>query len=185
LEEIFVNYQNLKSLLDTQLQEIYSAELHLAKELTTLFNAAVSTEFKSQLMRHSQETERHVEVLGDLLEKRNLGMHETRCKVMDSLLKRAAEVSQCRGDDRLLDLALIFIMRKIESFEQGSYEDAKTIAEALGETDVVKVLELHIREEGQQERGWTVLSEDMVDSLVASSETRRVSRIEERSKGVE
>jgi len=180
-----MSYYNLKSLLDLQLQELYAAELHLAKELKVLFDVAVSKEFKSQLMRHSQETQGHVEVLGELLDKRKIGIHDTRCKVMDSLLKRASEVAQSRGDDRLLDLALIFAMRKIESYEQGAYEDAKTVAEALNETEVVSVLERHILEEGQQERSWTVLGEDMVDSLVASAASTKGIEVEQRGKGGE
>ena len=180
-----MSYHNLKALLDLQLQELYAAELHLAKELKVLSEAAVSTEFKSQLMSHSQETENHVEVLGELLEKRGMGAHETRCKVMDTLLRRAGEISQSRGDDRLLDLALIFLMRKIESYEQGAYEDAKTVAEALNDTEVARVLERHIREEGQQERGWTVLAEDMVDSVVASAASKKGIEVEQREKGGE
>jgi ferritin-like metal-binding protein YciE len=104
---------------------------------------------------------------------------------MDALLRRASEVAQSRGDDRLLDLALIFIMRKIESYEQGAYEDAKTVAEALNETEVISVLERHILEEGQQERSWTVLGEDMVDSLVASAVSTKGIKVEQGEKGVE
>ena len=180
-----MSYHNLKSLLDSQLQELYAAELHLSKELKMLFDVAVSKEFQSQLMRHSRETQNHVEVLGELLEKRKIGVQETRCKVMDALLRRASEVAQSRGDDRLLDLALIFIMRKIESYEQGAYEDAKTVAEALNETEVISVLERHILEEGQQERSWTVLGEDMVDSLVASAVSTKGIKVEHGEKGVE
>jgi ferritin-like metal-binding protein YciE len=180
-----MSYYNLKSVLDSQLQELYAAELHLAKELKVLFEVAVSKEFKSQLLGHSRETQSHVEVLGELLERRKIVVHETRCKVMDALLKRASEVAQSRGDDRLLDLALIFIMRKIESYEQGAYEDAKTVAEALNEGEVVSILERHIREEGQQERSWTVLAEDMVDLLGASAASTKGMEVEQREKGVE
>ena len=180
-----MSYYNLKSVLDSQLQELYAAELHLAKELKVLFEVAVSKEFKSQLLSHSRETQSHVEVLGELLERRKIVVHETRCKVMDALLKRASEVAQSRGDDRLLDLALIFIMRKIESYEQGAYEDAKTVAEALNEGEVVSILERHIREEGQQERSWTVLAEDMVDLLGASAASTKGMEVEQREKGVE
>jgi hypothetical protein len=180
-----MSYHSLKSVLDSQLQQLYAAELYLAKELKVLFEVAVSKEFKSQLLSHSRETQSHVEVLGELLERRKIGVPETRCKVMDALLRRASEVAQSRGDDRLLDLALIFIMRKIESYEQGAYEDAKTVAEALNESEIVSILERYIREEGQQERSWTVLAEDMVDSLGASAASTKGIEVEQRAKGVE
>jgi ferritin-like metal-binding protein YciE len=84
----------------------------------------------------------------------------------------------------LLDLGLVLTMRTIDTLEQRAYEDAKTIAEALGEDEVVKVLESHLLEEGQQECSWTVLAEDMVDELVSvASRTRRES--EEGVEGVQ
>jgi ferritin-like metal-binding protein YciE len=72
-------------------------------------------------------------------------------------------------------------MRTIETLEQRAYEDAKTIAEALGEDEVVKLLKAHLLEEGQQECCWTVLAEDMVDELVSAAS--RIGR--ESEEGVE
>jgi ferritin-like metal-binding protein YciE len=103
--------------------------------------------------------------MAQLLKGRSLDPHEGKCRVIDSLLKKGQEILQSRGEDAVLDLGLVFIMRKIDLLEQSGYEDAKTVAEALGEDSVVKILEQHIREEGQHERSWVVLGEDMVDSL--------------------
>lgn len=167
-------YQTLQSTLDLQLQELYAAEAHLAKELKHFIDVAVSAEFKSQLEKHSKETEQHAQAMLTLLQRRNLDAHEAKCRVMDALIKRGSEIVQSRGDDMLLDLGLVLTLRTIEMVEQSTYEGAKTIAEALGEDEVVKVLERHLREEGQQERSWTVLAEDMVDALIlASTKARR------------
>jgi ferritin-like metal-binding protein YciE len=177
-------YQTLKSLLDLQLQEIYAVELHLTREIKHYIDGAVSSELRSQLLKHSAETERHVKELSDLLQKRDLDPQEAKCRSVDALLRKGSDIIQSRGIDMLLDLGLVLTMRTIDTLEQRAYEDAKTIAEALGEDEVVKVLESHLLEEGQQECSWTVLAEDMVDELVSvASRTRRES--EEGVEGVQ
>ncbi len=158
-------YNELKSLLDLLLVDIYAAEQHLSRELKNFVDGAVSAEFRSQLEKHLHETEAHVRSVAELLKSRSLDPHEGKCRILDSLLRKGQEILQSRGDDAVLDLGLVFIMRKIDLLEQSSYEDAKTLAEAIGEDAVVKVLEQHIRDEGQHERSWVVLGEDMVDSL--------------------
>lgn len=165
-------YNELKSLLDLLLVDIYAAEQHLSRELKQYVDSAVSAELRSQLEKHLKETEAHARSVAGLLKSRSLDPHEGKCRVLDSLLKKGQEILQSRGDDAVLDLGLVFIMRKIDLLEQSSYEDAKTLAEALGEHAVVKVLEQHIREEGQHERSWVVLGEDMVDSLAVKGSAK-------------
>ena len=162
-------YQTLRSLLDLQLQELYAAEAHLARELKHYIDGAVSTELKSQLVKHKEDTEHHAEGLATLLQKRSLDLHGVTCRVMDALIKRGNEIIQSRGDDMLLDLGLVLTLRAIDTLEHSWYENAKTMAEALGEEEVVRVLNRYLREEGQQERSWTVLAEDMIDALVAAA----------------
>lgn len=162
-------YSTLRSLLNSQLQELYAAQLHISREIARYIEGAVSSELKAQLRLHAVETERHADALGELLKKRNLDPHQTKCRVVDVLIKKGHDIIQSRGTDPLLDLGLVLTMRAIDAYHQSSYEEAKTIAEALGEVDVIKLLEQHMREEGQQERSWMVLAEDMVDALVVAS----------------
>jgi ferritin-like metal-binding protein YciE len=167
-------YSTLQSLLDAQLQELYAAEVHISKELKRYMEGVVSSELKTQLGKNSEETERHAEALGALLKKRNLDPHQAKCRVVDVFIKKGQDIIQSRGSDTLLDIGLVLAMRSIDAFEQAAYEEARIIAEALEESEVVKLLEKHMREEGQQERSWMVLAEDMVDALVtASSRTKQ------------
>jgi len=172
--EVVMLYSNLQSLLDAQLQERYAAEVHVSRELQGYIDGAVSSEFKVQLATHGEESERQAAALATLLKKRNLDSHHSKCRVIDVLIKKGYDIIQSRGSDTMLDLGLVFTMRAIAAYEQSSYEEVKTIAEALGECDVVKLLEKHLREEGQQERSWMALAEDMVDALVTvSSKTKQ------------
>lgn len=160
-------YQSLKSLLNLQLQELYVMETHLAREMQRYIEGAVSSEFKSQLNRHTEETRKHSENLARLLRQRNIDPNQARCRTFDALIKRGGEIVESRGSDMLIDLGLVLQMRSIETLEQRAYEDAKMIAEALGEDDVVEIIDAHLRDEGQQECSWTVLAEDMVDEIVS------------------
>ncbi|MFN4894949.1 MAG: ferritin-like domain-containing protein [Pseudomonadota bacterium] len=164
-----MTYQTLQSLLDQQLQEIYATEAHVARELSHYIDGVVSTEFKSQLAKHGEETQQRLEKISNLLQKLNIDPHHAKCRFMDALIKKGSEIVERRGKDALLDLGLVLNMRTIETIAQRSYEDARTIAEALGEDEVVSILEENCREAAQQECSWTVLAEDMVDALIASA----------------
>jgi ferritin-like metal-binding protein YciE len=155
----------LESLLNEHLQELHAAETHLVKEMPRLIQGALSSEFKSMLQQHAVESERHADYLEGLLKERGLPLHEVRCKPIDLLLKRGLEISERRGDTVLLDLSLISVLRQIETYERCAYETTRTLAEALDLNNIVKTLDLHIRDEGQMEQSWSVLIEDMVDSL--------------------
>jgi ferritin-like metal-binding protein YciE len=164
-----MHYPSLQSLLDAKLQEIYAAEAHVAREIKHFVDGAASSEIKSQLVKHGEETAHHAESLAAILKKRNLDPHQAKCRVIDVLIKKGHDIIQSRGSDALLDLGLVLTMRAIDTFEQCSYEEARPVAEALGEGEVVQLLEKHLREEGQQERSWMVLAEDMIDALVSVS----------------
>lgn len=168
-------YSTLQSLLDAQLHELYAAEVHVSREMKCYVDGAVSSELKAQLVKYGGEAERRAEALEALLKKRDLDPHQSRCRVIDVLIKKGHDIIQSRGSDAMLDFGLVLTMRAIAAYEQNSYEDAKTIAEAIGKGEMAKVLEKHQREDGQQERSFMALAEDMVDALVTVSSKARQS----------
>jgi ferritin-like metal-binding protein YciE len=128
------------------------------------------------LRQHAQESEKHARYLEGLLKERGLPLHAVRCKPIDLLLRQGLEIAERRGDTVLLDISLIAVFRHIETYERCAYETARLLAEALNLADIVKALDAHIRDEGQMEQSWTVLSEDMIDSLHKESGAQKPAR---------
>jgi ferritin-like metal-binding protein YciE len=155
----------LESLFNGHVQELHAAETHIVKDMPRLIQGALSSEFKSMLQQHAEVSARHARNLEQLLKQRGVALHTAHCKPIEVLLKQGLEIAERRGDTVLLDLHLISVLRQIESYQRCAYETARTLADALELVDVAKILDTHIREAGQMEQSWTVLSEDMVDSL--------------------
>jgi ferritin-like metal-binding protein YciE len=78
-----------------------------------------------------------------------------------------------QGEAGIIDVALIAVLRRIEFCEISSYETARSIAEALGEEEVLKILEENLREEEVMERFLTVLSEELIDDQSLSGGASR------------
>jgi ferritin-like metal-binding protein YciE len=58
-------------------------------------------------------------------------------------------------------------VRQIENVERGLHEITRTLAEALGLVDIVRVLDQSRDEEDHMERALTVLGDDMIDTIAA------------------
>lgn len=158
-------YSTLQELLNEQLVQLYAAKSHLAKVLPSLIEGISSSEFKSCLRLHLEQTKKHVESLESELINLNGSVQGTRCKVIDALIQQGMELFERPGDEVLLDTGLIFVMRHIENYECSCYEHARTIAEVLGYKRLVAMLDQHKEEDEEMERSWTVLGEDMIDTV--------------------
>ena len=156
---------NLEDVFNNSLQELLSSEVHLFKEFPRLIEGAYSSELKSMLTKHYEETRKHMLSLEELIRLRSTPSQSVPCRVIDALIKRGVELSEKRGEPILLDLALIFIMRQIEMYEIAAYESARLMGEALSLHDGVKLLDSIILDAQEVERSWVVLGEDMIDSV--------------------
>ena len=160
-------YSSLHALLDDQIQELYAAEHDLVRRLPLLSEGACSTELKHCIQAHAEETEKQVDRLEHILRARGLPLRARSHRAIEALVRQGLELIERRGNETLLDLGLIFILRHIEDIERGSYEIARTIAESLDASDIVKTLDQSRDEEDLMERSLTVLGDDMIDSVAA------------------
>lgn len=155
----------LDSLLHEYLQELHACEAQVAKEMPRLVEGALSSELRTLLKNHGEESARHEASLAAVLKQSGASVYGVRCRVGDALLKHALEVADMRGNSVLLDLSLLLVLRQLESFERGLYESVTSLAEVLERQDLVKLLKSCASDEDQMEQSLTVLGDDMMDSL--------------------
>lgn len=161
-----MHYQTLQGILGEQLQQMYAAETHIAKELESYVTGAVSEECKAQIEKLGLEVESHKQALESELHRRQLKLHEIRPRIIDAIVRVCSDIVESRGNDMLRDLALMCGLRKLVMLEQTNYEDAMTLAEAVGDVELYKKLDSSRRDKGQCERAFAVLAEDLVDTYV-------------------
>ena len=155
----------LTSLLTEQLQVLYAVEHDLCRALPKLIEGVSSGELKSLLKEHLHETERHAASLDSIASQLQEKLSGARCRAAEALLKEAVELTDRRGDDRVIDAGVLAYLRAVKGFEMTCYEVAHSVAEVLNETEVFTILAASLLDERRCEQTMTVLFEDIVDSL--------------------
>src|SRR5262249_45938117 len=139
----------LKDLLIDELQDIYHAERQLVKALPKMAKAANSSELKKVFQNHLSQTEGQVERLNQAFELLGQRAKAKVCKGMMGLVEEGRDtMNQGKEmEEPIADLALIGAAQRVEHYEISAYGTARTIAEQLGQDEVVQLLEQTLEEE--------------------------------------
>ena len=153
-------------LIDT-LRDLHAAEAQLIRFIPRLVEAVSSEELKACLNIHAGESEKQYERLEFCAKTLQERLSGGRCRPVDALIKEAVSVAESRGSEWTVDLGIIGVMRHIETYEMSSYEYARSLAEVLGENEIVNELDKSLDEERAAEQEMTVLAHDMMDTVLA------------------
>jgi ferritin-like metal-binding protein YciE len=153
--------ENLRELLVEELKDLYSAEKQIIKALPKIVRGAASPELKEALSEHLEVTKRQVtrleEVFGHLEEKPKA----KQCKGMQGLLEEGAESLDEEEKSVLRDLQLIGAAQRVEHYEVAAYGTAKAMAEKLGLSDAVELLNETLGEEEEADKKLTDVAESL------------------------
>jgi len=165
---------SLEKALQEQLRDLYSAENQLVKTLPKMAKAATSETLREAFESHLDETRGHVERLQKIATILEFKPGGKRCKAMEGLIEEGSEVLDEKGDGSVLDVALIGAAQRVEHYEIAAYGTARAIAERLGQTKVMQLLQETLDEEGEADRKLTQISVDEILDLAARADPERV-----------
>lgn len=157
--------ENLKELLVEELKDLYSAEKQIVKALPKIMKGAVSPELKDAISEHLEITKSQVERLDrvfNILEEKPKAKH---CKGMEGLLKEGAEALEEEEKGPLRDLQLIGAAQRVEHYEVAAYGTAKAMAEKLGLSKAVTLLDETLAEEEEADQKLTEVAEALYDEV--------------------
>jgi ferritin-like metal-binding protein YciE len=136
-----------RELLIDELRDIYHAENQLVKALPKMAKAAKAQKLRQAFEHHLDETKGQVERLDRVFEQLDTRSSGKRCEAMQGLIEEAKEMIEEIKTPEVLDCALIVGAQKVEHYEIASYGSVCALAEALGEKDVMQLLEETLNEE--------------------------------------
>ncbi len=142
---------SLKSLLQDQVRDLYSAESQMVKAIPKLAKAATNKTLRASLLAHLEQTKGHVERLVQVAELLDTKPGGKKCKATEGLVAEAAEVLGEDGEDSVIDAALIAAAVRVEHYEIAGYGSAVAMAGQLGEQRVLKLLQKTLDEEFEAE----------------------------------
>jgi ferritin-like metal-binding protein YciE len=137
---------SLTSVLEDQIKDLYSAETQLVKALPKMAKGASSDALRQAFTSHLAETKTHVERLERAASILGMKGRKT-CAGMKGLIEEGNEVLKENEEGEARDVALIAAAQRVEHYEIAAYGTVRTLAEQLGNSQLVKLFEATLDEE--------------------------------------
>ena len=139
-----------RDLFVNELKAMLYVEQKLADEvLPELTKEVADSEFEQSLREHTEETKRHVANVERIFELLGEEPKPDKSHAIDGLVAHHDKVAKNIEVPQLRDVFDAGAAAKTEYLEIAAYESLITTAEALGETEIVSLLEENLDEEKQ------------------------------------
>jgi len=139
--------QTIQDLFEHELQDIYSAEHTLLDALEQMAGESADREIKKAYTQHRKETQGQIRRLERVFKMIGRKPHAESCPGIDGLLKEKKTFMRSRPSDELVEFFNVGAGQKVERYEISSYENLIDMADKLGLTDAVDLLEQNLQEE--------------------------------------
>lgn len=139
--------ETINELFEEQIKDLYNAENQLLKALPKMAKKATTPELKKGFENHLKQTEEHVQRLEQIAEMWEFKPSGKKCKAMEGLIDEGKEVIGEKGDETVIDIALIAAAQRVENYEKSAYRSACAMAEKLGCKETASLLDQTLQEE--------------------------------------
>jgi ferritin-like metal-binding protein YciE len=150
--------QGLTKLYIDELKDLYNAENQLVKALPKMAKAVSSDELRQGFEEHLEQTKSHVQRLEKIFQALGESPKGKKCKGMEGLIEEGSEVMEEDYEGSVMDAALIGAAQRVEHYEIAGYGTVRTMAETLGESEHVSLLEETLQEEKETDEKLTELA---------------------------
>ena len=175
----------LKDLLQHEIQDLYSAEEQIIEALPAMIKKAKDSKLKKALQDHLKVTQvqksrldnvlSKLETEGDTEKKGFLSrlFESKKCKGMQGLITEGEKMMAEDMDPDVMDAAIVACAQKIEHYEISGYGTAKAFSEELGLKDVAKLLNDTLNEEYEADDLLTMLAKGRLNKEATSQRSKR------------
>ena len=139
--------QTIEELFEHELNDIYSAEHALLDALEQMAGESSDREIKKGFMQHRKETQAQIKRLEKIFKSLGQKPEVGTCPGVEGLIKEKKVFMRERPSEELLEFYNIGAGQKVERYEITAYESLIDMADKLGMTDAVELLEQNLQEE--------------------------------------
>lgn len=165
---------SLQDLYIDELRDLYSAEMQIVRALPKMAKASSNNRLREGFEEHLRQTSEQVGRLEQIFEQLGEKAFGKKCLGMEGLVKEGAEVIKEEYPEEVKDAALIGAAQRVEHYEIAAYGTVRSLAELLGESEHVTLLEQTLEEEKQTDQNLTELSKEIQPRAEGrSSKSRR------------
>lgn len=162
--------ESIEQVLIEEVKDLYDAEKQLVKALPKIAKAASSSELKEAINSHLEETKGHVERLTEVFAALGVKAAGKPCAAMKGLVQEGSEAVESGAQGEYLDTLLIGAAQRVEHYEMAAYSTARTLAQHIGNDDVVSLLQQTLDEEKAADDKLSEVSMQILDGLSEGAE---------------
>lgn len=151
-----------------ELRDVYHAEKQLVKALPKMAKAATSTDLRSALENHLDETEEHVARLEKAFDLLDETARTKPCAGMQGIVEEGSDVIKEEQKGAALDAAIIASGQRAEHYEMAAYGSLIAWAKAMGHDDVAQLLHQTLDEEKAADSKLSALAEGGINAGAAA-----------------
>ena len=157
-------HKTLEDLFEDGLKDVYNAELQLIEALPKMVKAVESEELQDAFETHLQETKRQAERLEKIFTRLKIDKSEVdTCEAMKGLIEEAEQIIKEYESSPVRDAALIIGAQKVEHYEIAAYGSLVELADVLGHSQFVNILQRTLDEEGDTDHKLSAIAQDVND----------------------
>jgi ferritin-like metal-binding protein YciE len=159
----------LKDLLEDEIKDLYSAEKQLTKAIPKMAKGSNDPDLQDAFKGHLKETEAQAKRLEQIANILGIKPTGKKCVGMEGCIKEGAEALSEDGDETVLDLGIIGAGSRVEHYEMAGYLTAISLAEQIGEKQVVSLLKASLAEEQGAEEKLRKIAANLLNSAPKSA----------------
>jgi ferritin-like metal-binding protein YciE len=168
--------QTIEELFEHELGDIYSAEHALLDALEQMARESYDRDIRKAFTQHRKETQSQIKRLEKVFKMLGRKPEADTCAGVEGLIKEKKLFVRERPSPELLEFYNVGAAQKVERYEITAYENLIDIADKLGMSDAVELLEETLQEEeGALNRLKAIASEfeatDNVDEPLREADT--------------
>jgi ferritin-like metal-binding protein YciE len=139
--------QTIEELFAHELKDIYGAEHSLLDALEQMAGESSDREIRKAFTQHRKETQGQIKRLDKIFKSMGQKPEAQTCPGIEGLIKEKKAFMREKPSDELLEFYNIGAGQKTERYEITAYESLIDMADKLGMTDAVELLEQNLQEE--------------------------------------
>lgn len=139
--------QTIEELFEHELKDMYSGEHALLDALEQMAAESSDREIKKGFTQHRKETQAQIKRLEKIFKSIGQKPQADTCHGIEGLVKEKKAFMKEKPSEELVEFFNVGAAQKVERYEITSYESLIDMADKLGMTDAVELLEQSLQEE--------------------------------------
>jgi len=142
-----MSMQTIEELFEHELKDIYGAETSLLDALEQMAGESSDRDIRKAFAQHRKETQGHIKRLERIFKTMGQKPEKKTCPGIEGLIKEKKSFMREKPSPELLEFYNVGAGQKTERYEITAYENLIDMADKLGMSDAVELLEQTLQEE--------------------------------------